>query len=193
MKTIKIAIKGMAPLLMHSSRLVNKRDPIVREMAKITSKPSKKQTDDDLEKLSELEFFGGLWLHENKPMIPTEALEKCFREGCSAARKGKDADRGAWVNGDGVPLTYEGPREPAKLWAERDRYAFIVRACVNNGKKSIMRTRAIFRSWACAFTMSFDPQILSDSAVCEAWIEAGRTRGLGDWRPKYGRFEVAFP
>lgn len=189
MRTLGVELTGLVPLLMHSSRLIDKDEPIVREMAKITAKGSKKQTDADRERLSELEFLGGLWLHDGKPAVPTIALEACFKEGAKAARRGKDADRGVWVDGDAILLVYDGPSSPEKLWAQRERFVHRSPARVNAAR--VMRTRPIFRQWSLAFETNYDEREFNESAIKEAWIEAGR-RGLGDWRPKFGRFEVAF-
>lgn len=189
MRTIKVKLTGLVALLMHSSRLVDRNDPIVREMGQITSKGSKKQTDADRERLAELEFLGGLWLHEDKPGVPTMALEACFKEGAKKARKGKDADRAVWIDGDSVALAYDGPKKPADLWNKRPQYALTVPAVINQSR--VMRTRPIFRSWSVSFEMNFDETDFNESDVRDAWIEAGR-RGLGDWRPKFGRFDVEF-
>lgn len=189
MRTLKVRLTGLVPLVMHSSQLVDKNNPIVREMGKITSKGSKKQTDADRERLAELEFTGGLWLHNGKPAIPTLALEACFKDGARAARKGKDAERALFIDGDAVPLKYDGPTDPEKLWAKREQFAFTVPAVVN--KARVMRTRPIFRKWSAEAEVTYDENEMNESSVKDAWIEAGR-RGLGDWRPKFGRFDVEF-
>lgn len=191
MRTLQVKLTGIVPLLMHSSKLVDKNTPIVREMGKITAKGSKKQTDADRDRLAELEFLGGLWLDETKkkPAIPTLALEACFKEGARAARRGKDAERAMFVDGECVPLKYNGPGNLEKLWENREQYAFTVPAVVN--KARVMRTRPIFREWSATFECSYDETEMNESSVKEAWIEAGR-RGLGDWRPKFGRFNVEF-
>lgn len=189
MQSLPITMTGIAPLLMHSARLVDPLDPIVREMKKISAKKTKK-TDDDIARLAELEYMGGLWTADGqRPAVPTMALEACFREGARATRRGKDAERGAWVEGDHVDLIYDGPKTAAQLWVQRKRFALTVAAKVQNAR--VMRTRPIFRAWSCKFDLMFDPSEFNLDTVKEIWVEAGR-RGLGDWRPKFGRFEVAF-
>lgn len=189
MRVLKVRLTGLVPLLMHSSRLVDKNDPIVREMGKITGKGSKKQTDSDRDRLAELEWTGGLWSFDGRPAVPTLALEACFKEGARAARKGKDAERAMFVDGEAVLLKYNGPVDLEKLWAQRKQFALTVPAVVN--KARVMRTRPIFREWSVEFECTYDETEMNESSVKEAWIEAGR-RGLGDWRPKFGRFDVEF-
>lgn len=189
MRTLKVKLTGLVPLLMHSSRLVDKNDPIVREMSRITAKGSKKQTDADRDRLAELEFLGGLWLYDGTPAVPTLALEACFKDGARAARKGKDAERAMFVDGEAIPLKYSGPRDPEKLWDKREQYVLTVPAVIN--KARVMRSRPIFRDWSVSFDCTYDENEMNEASVKEAWIEAGR-RGLGDWRPKFGRFEAEF-
>jgi hypothetical protein len=48
----------------------------------------------------------------------------------------------------------------------------------------------MFRQWELDFTVHYLPDILNDAQVREAMVTAGRIIGLGDYRPKFGRFDV---
>jgi hypothetical protein len=51
-----------------------------------------------------------------------------------------------------------------------------------------MRTRPIFRQWAATIIVDFLPDQLNARDVIELAEVGGRIIGIGDWRPKFGRF-----
>lgn len=82
-------------------------------------------------------------------------------------------------------LEYEGPRDPSALWEDK---AFVFRAAVNGSK--VMRTRPRFNNWHVTVNVEFVPSLLNRSEVLEFFEIAGFLEGLGDWRPKFGKFTV---
>jgi hypothetical protein len=54
----------------------------------------------------------------------------------------------------------------------------------------VMRTRPIFREWSALVEMQYDPDVLNLREVEEIVVDAGKLVGIGDWRPKHGRFEA---
>lgn len=61
MKTLRVTWKGISPLIMHSCQCVNPLHPISKELKKYTSKKSKDKTDEDLVKISDLEWEAGAY------------------------------------------------------------------------------------------------------------------------------------
>ena len=61
---------------------------------------------------------------------------------------------------------------------------------VRIGQSRVMRTRPIFRNWQAEFEVLFDDEQVNQSDVVRAIVDAGRISGVGDFRPKFGRFEV---
>ena len=53
-----------------------------------------------------------------------------------------------------------------------------------------MRTRPIFNDWSAVIHLDFEDSILNESDVVDFATKAGAVVGVGDWRPRYGRFEV---
>ena len=53
-----------------------------------------------------------------------------------------------------------------------------------------MRTRPRFREWSAVISATFLTTELNRSEVVDFMKISGAMRGIGDWRPKYGRFEV---
>lgn len=54
----------------------------------------------------------------------------------------------------------------------------------------VMRTRPMFRHWSLKATAQFDPDVLNLRDIEEIAVDAGKLVGLGDWRPKHGRFST---
>ena len=57
-------------------------------------------------------------------------------------------------------------------------------------KQRVMRTRPIFRDRSATFSILLDETQLDPRQVVDILHLAGRYVGLGDWRPRFGRFEV---
>jgi hypothetical protein len=181
---ISLRLTGTRPLLMHSSRLCDPLDPIVQDLARITRKRLK--TTADHHEISRIEWFGGLWLEEGFPCVPAEAIEATFLAGARMQRRGPQAAAGIQVEAP-ARLFYDGPQDVDELWQQK-RYRLRVPVRVGNART--MRTRPRFDTWNVEFTASFLPSFLSRASIAEIFATSGIARGLGDWRPKFGRFEV---
>ena len=57
-------------------------------------------------------------------------------------------------------------------------------------RSRIMRSRPEFKKWECEFTMEIADEALDFRIVKEILEMAGKYKGVGDFRPEYGRFEV---
>jgi hypothetical protein len=189
-KKLRFTINGAAPLLMHSGRLADGADPYVLKMKEITSRRNK--TDADHEELARLEFLGGLYLNDaNEPVIPGAVMEACIiGRGGSARmeRSGKEASAALWVVED-MPLLYDGPKAPDAMWKDK---RFVSQAMVRIQRATVKRTRPIFHDWSADVTVEFNEKLLNEDDV-RRWVEvAGEQVGLMDWRPRFGRFTVAW-
>ena len=187
MSELKVRITGKAPLLLHNGRLADPTDEVVREMKKITAK-GKNKTDEDLIELSRLEFLGGMYTDEDgEPCIPGEVLESCLKSGARVAKNGKKIEAGAFVSEYTVPLQYSGPRDVDSLWADK---RFVHRAGVKVGQARVIRTRPKFDKWSCEFTVEYQPEVIDREDIVRALEDAGNLKGLCDYRPRHGRFNV---
>ena len=182
----RIAIHGTTPLITHNIRLANPLDPIAKAMKVISAK--RKKTEDDYLQLARLEFEGGLYLDsEVGPYVPGENVEKCIVEGARITKQGKQVERGLFVLDNVVPLVYKGPRTPEALWDDEN---FRHTAAVRVGQQRVMRTRPIFRDWALDVEAEVDPGLLAPEVLQSILDDAGSMVGIGDHRPRFGRFEA---
>ena len=68
---------------------------------------------------------------------------------------------------------------------------FILRKGVMINRSRIIRIRPMIPvGWCLEFDLEFDASIIDPQSLLKAMIDAGALIGLGDWRPKFGRFLV---
>jgi len=185
MQTIQFNITGIRPLVMHNGQMIDPLNSFVRAIKDITKKKSK--TDADHEAIAKLEWMAGLYLDsKDGAIIPSESIEACVLAGAKKSRIGKDVQAAVFMEETHAKVIYEGPRDPEKMYAEP---RFALRRPVKVGMARVMRVRPMIPTgWQAAFTLSFDESILNRQAVVQAVQDAGMLCGLGDWRPKFGRF-----
>lgn len=186
LKAMAVEIKGMSPLILNSSDQVNPFNQWTAAKKKITAK--KKKTDEDLQEIARLEFHGALYVNEKgKIIIPGVNLEASIRDGAKKDKRGKEVQCGLSVPDD-AELIYDGPKEAAKLWdVESFRYIKAVRMQAAR----VMKCRPIFRSWSLKFGVTFDTEVFNPDDVLRFLTIAGTYCGVGDYRPRFGRFQVA--
>jgi hypothetical protein len=187
--TARVKIVGVSPLLMHNARLANPADEIVRQIKAITKKHHTKKTESDELKLVELEFLGGLYEHPTDGVhIPAVNVEGAIRDGARISSQGKAVESGVQVSPERIPLIYDGPRTGGGLYKNK---AFVdTRAIKLNKASTVMRTRPRFDAWSLEFDLSVVDGVLSRADVIGHLQKAGFLRGIGDYRPKFGRFVV---
>jgi hypothetical protein len=183
---IKMTLVGVRPLLMHSGNLANPFAPVTQELKAMTSK--RKKTDDDLLKIRKLEWFGGLYLDENRhPALTEEQVVKAGVEGARKNKLGKQASAAILTDRAFFPLEYKGPRDLEALYADE---RFVDYRPVGVSASKVMRARPRFNEWRCPIEVLYDTTVVRREEVVDAYRNAGMLVGLGDWRPKFGRFEV---
>jgi hypothetical protein len=182
---LNFRITGVSPLVMHNGQLANPMNRFAKDIRSISGK--RRKTEADFEEMARLEWFGALYLSKGEPCLPGELVEACAVRGAVSKKRGKQAKAGVLCLG-AFALQYDGPRNPLELW-ERDD--FRLTAGVKIGNSRVMRTRPIFRQWATDVEVRFNPVLLNATEVEEFLGAAGELEGIGDWRPRFGRFEVA--
>lgn len=190
MQTVKLKWTGIRPIIMHNGLLADKLNPYSRRIREITDKGSRKISEADLEELARLEWEGGLnWSNKEGPVILSDAIERCIQQGAQKSRKGKDVLAVVFCTEPEIRLGYDGPRTKDKLLSQMD--TFSIRKGVSVNQSRVIRVRPMFPTgWTLEFELEFDETILNMSDLLKACVNAGALIGLGDWRPKFGRFTV---
>jgi len=186
-KIVSLSIRGIRPMIMHNGRLVNPSDEYVLQIKRITSKGSKKLTDADYAERDRLEWEGSFYYDDKiGPYIPSDNIERCIQLGAQKSRLGKDFAAGLFCDQDIIPLQYDGPRDLDALYKD-SRFRIVRSVRVQNSR--IMRIRPLIPSgWSLNLKLDYDDSILNERSVLKAIADAGTYCGLGDWRPKFGRF-----
>lgn len=182
---IRVELTGTSPLLMHNPQMVDPEFELNRAIKTITAK--RKKTDDDLREIERLEWFGGLYVQDGIVVQPTSKVRKCLINTAKISKMGKMIERAVSFGTLNVPLVFNGPADPQKLFADKTYHS---RLSVGVGGKRVMRVRPKFFPWA----LHCDGIFVEDAGLnfedLERIVElAGVVEGIGDNRVNgYGRF-----
>ena len=110
-------------------------------------------------------------------------------EAAKARRAGRAVRAGLIV--PEAPLIEHGG--PASLEALCSDPRFALRVPVQVNGKRVMRTRPRFPDWSVHVELHHLPGLLDQADVVAFLRMAGTTVGIGDWRPRFGRFRVEIP
>jgi len=189
MKTIKTKWTGIRPLLMNNGQMCDPTNPASRRVKELTRKGSKKLTDSDYDEIYQRQWAGKLyWSEELGAVVPAANLERCIQLGAQKSRLGKDVQAAVFCVGEEIKLDYAGPRTAEQLYAS-GKFQLKVPVVIN--KARVISIRPMFPTkWSLTFELEFDETILNEKNLIKAMQDAGALVGLGDWRPKFGRFSV---
>ena len=169
---------------MHNGQLVDPLNPHSQSIAEVASR--RKKTDADYREMERREFFGSLYVMNGEPCIPAEMIEAALVWGAMKVKRSPAAKAGILVE-DNARLEYDRPRDPQALW-EDERFRLRVPAKV--GMAKVMRTRPRFDGWSAEIAVKFLPNLLNAKEIKTFLITAGEEIGIGDWRPRFGRFAL---
>ncbi|WP_068424681.1 hypothetical protein [Piscicoccus intestinalis] len=180
----RITITGTAPMLMHNGRLANPLDPATQALKTLTAK--RKKTDDDLIDIARAEFLGGLYIDPDVgPYVPGENVERVILDAAKLTKNGMNVKRGLFIETDVNPIAYHGPRTAEGLWEDEN---FRLIRTVRNQQNRVSRCRPMFTDWRTSAEGTIDESVLDFRTLAAIVEQAGAYVGLGDWRPRYGRF-----
>jgi hypothetical protein len=186
LKNLDVKIEGVSPLLMHSPQTMEPGHPIGLAIKEITCLRSK--TVEQQKELFRLEWLAGLYVNEKgKAILPGSMLEASLVAGAKKARLGKQFLSGVFVEDDPELDFPDSKIKAEKLW-EKGGYKLSVPARVQQAR--VMRTRPMFKQWSLRFKVTFNDDVVDKKQVIDALKTAGQLCGVGDWRPKFGRYEV---
>jgi hypothetical protein len=184
-KKIDCGITGVTPLLLHNGQLADPLNEWTIRLKEITAKRIKTQAIH--EEIARVEWYGSLYTNDAKRIgIPGEVIEAALQQGARQTKRGKDIPRGVICAGL-WPLEYGGPLDPDTLFADpnyHDRRGVVVQ------RSRTMRTRPIFKRWSLNFQLDYLPDVINVSDLQTILENTGQFIGIGDYRPRFGRFDV---
>lgn len=185
MEQFTLQLTGSVPMLMHNNVTVNPLDEQTKAIKRYTSK--RKKTDEDHLMIQRLEWEAGLY-HDPDigPYIPGVNVVTCLRDSAKLTKQGAAVTRAVVVVEDRLPLLFKGPRAIKDLWEQN----FKDYRVVGNQQNSVMRCRPMFPNWSLKVPIALEEAILDTADLRDIAYRAGLMIGLGDYRPRFGRFKV---
>lgn len=185
MEILKVRITGTRALLMHADIFANPLNPLTKAHKALTAK--RKKTDDDQEAIAKSEWRGGLYFDDDiGPYVPGVNIEAALVAGGKLSKLGTQLKRSVEVLDERCALEYDGPRTLAGLWDS----GFYDARSVKVTTSRITRYRPLFRKWSLVCEIMFDQETIDREQVIKCLEDAGTYCGIGDYRPKFGRFAV---
>ncbi|MCY1388633.1 hypothetical protein D9M71_34080 [compost metagenome] len=188
MELLTLAIKGTSPLMMHSDKLANPLHPATKLHKELTSK--RKKVDEDHLAIARSEFIAGAYFDESAGFfIPGANFDATFLAGAKLQKLGTHWKRGAVVMTDKARLQFSGPATPELLWEDQ---RFVDCRGVKVGQAKVMRYRPIFLEWGVDLEVAINTDVMNIEEAKKAVSDSGMLIGVCEYRPRFGRFEVAY-
>ena len=188
MKYLYVTLNGTSPLIEHSPKCVNPLHPLAKKMKELTSK--RKKTEEDLEKISDLEWESGVYWDDNLGLvIPNECIAATILEGAKLNKNGTTVQKYVQVVDSQAPLDIGETQIYDKMKVDprfRDvRSVVVMRA-------RVIRTRPRFNTWRTSFKLMSDETKIDPDIIALAIENAGSYVGLCEMRKLgYGRFAAS--
>ncbi len=172
---IKVTIEGITPLLMH------KFDP---QMLVSKQKSKDLTVEKQAEDLAYRNKKGELY-------IPGFNIYRTIIEGGRFVKDGK----AAITNMKRSKICAAGTLVEDECLLGQTKYEIFATSAVNGALKArVMVYRPMFKKWKLDFTLEMDDTILSSQKIKDCIEQAGKSVGLGSYRPDckgtYGKFKV---
>lgn len=200
-----VTITGTRDLLLHSSAGMNPRNPILQTTKPIRGRRGKNKTERVVESIEKADWLAsGIWQTEGKvwlegedfcfedfeqPVLPAEYLCRAAQVAATATKSGTKVKQALseGLSGDAVIL-YDGPTKAENMWLD---HRFVDCRSVVVQRNRIMRNRVrIPAGWQATLDLTLDSTILDLDEMSNILSDAGHRVGVGDYRPKFGRFRV---
>lgn len=187
-KNIRFTVEGVSPLLLHSDRLANPLLEETQALKKVTA--IRKKTEENHTEIARLSYLGSFYNsdYSGEVVIDTKLLEGTIFSAAKLQKLGVIAKRSIIIAEGNVKLLYEGPQTPDALWKAQGKWVDFRTVDVQGSR--IMRYRPRFNTWGLTFEVMFDNEQLEMDQLVQIVQNAGSKMGLGDYRPKFGRFSV---
>ena len=179
----RVTLEGTTTLLMHNGELANPLSEGALALKKLTGIRNK--TPEVYQQIADTEWKFGLYVNgDGRIHIPGHMLDALVRDGGKRSKNGKTIVGGLLCeDGD---FSYEGSKKVDVL--ERSGKSRFTTTVVIKRSRTV-RTRPAFFPWSVVFIANIDLRTVSEEVFAQALHEA-ETIGLGDWRPRFGRFRV---
>ena len=202
-RTLEMTVEGTASLLCSNVAYCDPLGDYAPKKAYFTDKKGKAKTDGVHIATRTLDWlFSGYWRNEgnvevdeaenmvgfegfSNPYMPGANLQRCLRNAATKWKLGKDTLRAIVVTNN-PDIEYDGPRDAVEMFNSRTP-KFQLCSFTNRG---VWVNRLLIPTWRAVFELTLDDEIMGTDQLRRIANMAGKSEGLGTWRPRYGRFQV---
>lgn len=190
-KSVSVTITGVRPLLMNAPRAVNPLSPEYKAAKQITSK--RKKTDEDQLKLNELSWRHSFYHDEHfRPIVPSDCIMGMIVAASAKLRKKKSAQSAVAIEEDAT-LQHDHPAglnaTVEDFWQAGTKYIDARLVGIPSTRGKVMRYRPRFDKWSINFKVRLYDEMDIDEFKQILEIASCQI-GLGDFRPRFGLFEI---
>jgi len=182
METVNVKIQGIVPLLQHRYRFAD-------ELEESAKKRSGKKDYSEEWKTS-LYYDDAIGIYQPSSHIEGALIKAAtsFLIPGRGKKSYKDLFKSAvFVSPEYIPHGLKG--SPDQLKAEQKLQ--IDRRLVRVNNSGVERLRPMLKNWSLEFCIDIQDDQISVDTVKQILEHAGRYIGIGDYRPKYGRFTIS--
>lgn len=189
MYQINVRVRGVSPILQHAFT-----PAILDGLRQAAGKKTAKQ-DYSYEWMDTMYAHSDGYLYQPASHIEGALVKAAARFKMERSRTYKDVMRAyVYAQPNEIPLLWHGeciptPDESLLVEPTDALKVNIMRVVVQ--RAAVARARLeVSEGWELAFRLDVIEDILQAKAIQQILEEAGRAVGIGDYRPRYGRFEV---
>lgn len=182
METVNVKIQGLVPLLQHRY--------IFKDELEEDAKRRSGKKDFSLEWRTALYYDETIGVYQPSSHIEGALIKAAtsFLIPGRGKKSYKDLFKSAvFVSPEYIPHGLKG--SPDQLKAEQK--LLIDRRLVRVNNSGVERLRPMIKNWSLEFNIEIADDQISKDTVQQVLEHAGRYIGIGDFRPKYGRFTIA--
>ena len=186
LEVLRVRIEGVSPLLLHNGQTADPLNKWAKALKEVSG--VRKKTEEHYLEMARIEWHAGLYVDDDgKVVLTSDVLDAVLVEGAKKSKLGKQFKAGCWVEKDArldIGYSYD---KAFDLWGVEQ---FKDTRSVRVGTNRVQRTRPIFRKWSAVVEISYDSTLVKRSEIVKSLHDAGAQVGIGDYRPRFGRFEV---
>jgi len=203
MRSLQVSVKGKHGLLLSNVAYADPLGQFQPMKAYFTDKKGKSKTEGVHRAVRTLDWlFSGYWNKEGDvavdenvnavgfenfadPYLPGANFQRCIRNAATKWKLGKDTLRAIVVTNNPF-IEYDGPKDAVEMFNSRSPK---FQLCSFTGR-GVWVNRLFIPDWSLQFELILDDEIMGTDQLRRIMNMAGKSEGLGTWRPRYGRFEV---
>jgi len=188
---VRLEIKGIRPLLMHSARACDPLSEEAKAMKRLTS--IRKKSEEDIRAICKADWAAAFYSDEKgRPIVPGDVMLGALIAGAKKLKLGPQAKAGIIAVDDSIVLNHGHPAGESAtaldFWNDGVGPYVDARA-VKVQQARLIRYRPRFNFWTIKPVVWLSDEV--DKDMLENIAEtAGRLCGLGDFRPRFGGFVV---